>query len=120
MSKEGLFFYFCVISKKKKSKKIEKKGEISKAGLGSGQVGVGVGTGQLLSPNGLGSGLGSGSRQGSAGPRPHERSGTLIFLRRHFETLFLSPSSQWRSCIAHLLSTLLAPSIVAAQQLLAL
>ena len=48
MSKEGVFFYFCVISKKKKSKKkIKKKREISKPGSGSGRVGVEVGTGRL-------------------------------------------------------------------------
>ena len=111
MSKEGLFFYFCVISKKKKSKKkILKKGEISKAGSGSRQVGVGVETGR-----GRGQGRGRG--------RPTcARAGVVAPLSSSAATLKLfSPALLSVALfVAHLLSKLLAPSIVAAQQSLAL
>ena len=47
--------------------------------------------------DGSGSGSGLGSRQGPAGPHPRGRRGTYMSHRRHIQTLFLPPSSQWRS-----------------------
>ena len=74
--------------KKKKKKKFFKKKEKKKKQ----QI-------QIRGRDGSGSGSGSGlgSRQGPAGPHPRGRRGTHISHHRHFQTLFLPPSSQWRS-----------------------
>ena len=73
-------------------------------------------------PTGRGQGrVCAGSRQGSVGPRQCVcTSCTFIFQRRHFESIFLPPSSQWRSSSLLIVDTATQLSLLALSPLLAL